>query len=129
MNDGMPGMNMQCYTEATGHPANRNCSSGWTKQQRAPVNSAPPFWRSGRSTSTAIPLHAESQKNFAIARVPKRCSLIPSSDFPKRNDSPSFLFCTSYQFYYCIIYDVSTFPDVSCVAIIDSNAMVDSSFS
>jgi hypothetical protein len=40
MNDGMPGMNNHCYTEATGHPANRNCSSGWTKQQRAPVNSS-----------------------------------------------------------------------------------------
>jgi len=38
MNDGMPGMNNHCYTEATGHPANRNCSSGWTEQQRAPVN-------------------------------------------------------------------------------------------
>jgi hypothetical protein len=39
MNDGMPGMNTQRYTDATGHPANRNCSSGWTKRQRAPINS------------------------------------------------------------------------------------------
>jgi len=40
MNYGMPGTNNHCYTEATGQPAKRNCSSGWTKQQRAPVNSS-----------------------------------------------------------------------------------------
>lgn len=55
MNDGMPGLNMRCYTEATGHPANRNCSSGSTKQQRAPFNCGTPSRRSGLATSTAIP--------------------------------------------------------------------------
>jgi len=64
MNDGMPGMNNHCYTEATGHPANRNCSSGWTKQQRAPVqlSARPCNHRLQRATSTAHSPHSQRKQ-------------------------------------------------------------------
>ena len=77
-------MNNHCYTEATGHPANRNCSSGGTKQQRAPANSAPPTHRSQRARSqTAQPLR------FA--------------DFPNRSHSTIFNIYTVILVYYSTV--------------------------
>jgi hypothetical protein len=103
MNDGMPGMNNHCYTEAIGHPANRNCSSGSTKQQRAPAN------------SKSTPPH---QRIVRDARVPKRRSPLRFADFPNRNHSHYFYFLSILLLMMYSLFDITQFSDVSCLLLL-----------